>query len=387
MSARPTTLEKAQLGARFLLQVNYEQENGRQDFMTSRSRIVTFMRDGTAVRMLDDSYGPKAAHHLLATIPIRSETASSLDLNLNAGFDKVYFEEDRTGEDYYGRVDKHDYRAFGLYARKVLTLSRHGSTLVFDQEAKRKGGDRIVVHYYLSPYRPDPRFRPFVMKNLEHFGFYETYPQRRDGRSVMYATKFAVDRPIVFALSASIPERYRDAVRDGVRYWNRALGEQLVRVVDAPPGVKAPNPDYNVIQWVTSGDYASTSHIQIDPWTGQILHAHVFILPETMMDGDLHDQQDHLSYLVAHEVGHALGLRHDFADGAMTVMNYFPLRRVLKIGAAIRAGKPAFEYDRDVMRHVYLGAPLDTAALPPFCTDGQRGCSPFPKPEKVSLSG
>jgi hypothetical protein len=40
-------------------------------------------------------------------------------------------------------------------------------------------------------------------------------------------------------------------------------------------------------------------------------------------------------------------------------------------------GAPALPYDRAVMQHVYLGAPLDVDTLPPFCTDRQQGCAPF----------
>jgi hypothetical protein len=197
--------------------------------------------------------------------------------------------------------------------------------------------------------------------------------------------KFDVREPIVFALSSAIPKDYRAAVRDGVLYWNRAFGRSLIRVIDAPPSVRAPSPDYNVIQWVTSGDFASTSYIQSDPLTGQILHADIFVLPETMMDGDLEQQNDHLRYIVAHEVGHALGLRHNFAqgDGITTVMGYFDLPRILQIGRQIRIGAPAQPYDTAVVQHVYLGAPLDLNTLPPFCTDDQQGCLPFrPMPKE-----
>ncbi len=379
------TLTKAELDHRFLLQVSYEQQSGPQDFRTSRSRIVIFQRDGAVLHMIDVSNtGGGSPTHVLATIPIRHETSTTLDVDLNEGFDMVYSEEDRTGEDYYGRIDRHDETAFRLVDQRVVFLGYHDAMLVFDQNARTDNGQRIVVHYYLRPYNPSPDFRPFEMKNLRRFGFYETYPQLRSGRWVLYAMKFDVHEPIVFALSSAVPERYRSAVRDGVLYWNRALGRSLIRVIDAPPSVRAPSPDYNVIQWVTSGDFASTSYIQSDPLTGQILHADIFVLPETMMDGSLEQQNDHLRYIVAHEVGHALGLRHNFAPGdATTVMSYFKLPRILQIGRQIRAGAPALPYDAAVVQHVYLGAPLDVHTLPPFCTDSQPGCLPFlPMPKE-----
>ena len=373
----PVAIRKAELDEKLLLQISYEREHGRQDFMTSRSHIVTLERQDHSLRMLEEPQSPAAPPRLLATIPIRSETDDVLLVNFNAGL--IFNEEDRTGEDYYGRVDKQDYSFVRLSQGKILSTTRNGAMLVLKQEALTTLKEPVIVHYYLSPYRPNPDFHRVEIANLDRFGFYETYPQIISGRTVLYATKFDAHKPIVFALSAEIPAEYRSAVCDGVDYWNQALGRRLLRVIDAPEGVTAPSPEYNVIQWVTDGDYASTSHIQSDPLTGEILHAHIFILSGSVDEGDLEERKDHLRYIVAHEVGHALGLRHNFAKGPVsTVMNYFGFEQTVHLGHdTIRPGKAALEYDAQVIRHVYLGEPLDLATLPAFCTDSQRGCSPF----------
>jgi len=375
----PVAMSKTDVNETFLLQVSYEQVNGLQDFMTSRSRIVDFKRQDKVLRMVEEPHDSATPPHLLATIPIRSETAQALMVDFNAGFDRIFEEEDRTGEDYDGRLDTHDYSFFRLSQRQILSVSQRGPVLVLDQKALDARMEPVLVHYYLSPYRPNLNFQPFEIENLDHFGFYETYPRRQSGRTVFYAMKFDSHKPIVFALSAAIPDRFRQAMRDGVLYWNKALGRPLLQVIDAPDDVTAPSPRYNVIQWIGGRRFGSTSHIQDDPLTGEILHAHIFILSRSVKHGDLDEQNNHLRYLVAHEVGHALGLRHNFAKGPVsTVMNYFMFEKTVKIGHdVIRAGGKALDYDRKVMSHVYFGEPLDLDALPNFCTDGQAGCNPF----------
>ena len=54
---RSVTIDKADLGREFLLQTSYEQADSREDFNTSRSRIVTFVRHGNTLKMIDKHRG------------------------------------------------------------------------------------------------------------------------------------------------------------------------------------------------------------------------------------------------------------------------------------------------------------------------------------------
>src|SRR5262245_37571165 len=129
------TLLQAELGQPFLLQVSYERTI--VGFNTSRSRVVTFRREGAVLQMLDasDARGSDSPR-VLAMIPICDETRSALEVDLNEGFDRVLQEEDRTGEDYYGRIARRERDTFRLVARKAVSVSYHDATVVFDQAAR-----------------------------------------------------------------------------------------------------------------------------------------------------------------------------------------------------------------------------------------------------------
>ncbi len=156
--------------------------------------------------------------------------------------------------------------------------------------------------------------------------------------------------PIVYYLDSGTPEPVRSALLDGARWWNagfeRAGFKDAFRVEMLPPGADALDIRYNVIQWIhrsTRGwSYGSSV---TDPRTGEIIKGHVSL-------GSLRVRQDYLiaegllspyesgdevppelakmalariRQLSAHEVGHTLGLAHNYiasVQGRASVMDY-----------------------------------------------------------------
>jgi hypothetical protein len=159
-------------------------------------------------------------------------------------------------------------------------------------------------------------------------------------------------QPIVYYLDRGAPEPIRSALLDGARWWNQAFeaaGYKDAFRVELMPEDKDPmDLRYNVIQWVHRATRGwSYGASVVDPRTGEIIKGHVTL-------GSLRVRQDYLiaegllapyeqgkavspkmmemalarlRQLAAHEVGHTLGLQHNYSSSTVnrsSVMDYPP---------------------------------------------------------------
>ena len=168
-------------------------------------------------------------------------------------------------------------------------------------------------------------------------------------------------KPIQYWVDSGAPEDVKKALVEGASWWNQAFEaagfRNAFKVDILPAGADPMDIRYNMINWVHRSTRGwSTGGSVSDPRTGEIIKATVTL-------GSLRDRQDYMIFegllspyvkgdekpsilydtalarikqLSAHEVGHTLGLGHNYYDsstGRISVMDYpHPLSTIREDG-------------------------------------------------------
>ena len=446
------------------------------------SKVIFFKKNGPFIGMFETTTGKVVTDSLstqilLAKFPIISESEDLITFNYEEGMKTLFLK----GSYYIARpgsdpTEESSYRVLESFLNRVELVGKHIFIEQFLRvESPAQGKEPasispIHIKYDFSTYVPNEGFTPTLSPGFTNVGYFENHPTYSTDANgeivetpVTYVKKFDISKPITFYTTDNTPKKWEKAVQDGVLYWNKAFGKEVIKVATLPSTASIFEPGYNIVQWLdwdTAGfAYAASSS---DPLTGEIQNAHVFmtssfaigsyksaktylsrlekedITPRKLgllgftsalncNDGtdrasadkqrlenfigevegkSFTDEQkeemytryvaDYIRQVVAHEVGHTLGFRHNFAASLETsidsknydsislkylttgiidsdvvpgssVMDYTPGFFSSFAGAKIRLEEDALLYDQHVVNVSYKGANPYSELL--FCTD------------------
>jgi hypothetical protein len=226
--------------------------------------------------------------------------------------------------------------------RAVTLILHHSFVRLPDDEYAPRAFDQRTANIGLGFYDfSAPLGDPIVTRLSQRFRLEKTDPT---------TAASPVKKPIVFYVDNGAPEEIRDALIEGAGWWAagfEAAGfKDAYRVEVLPEDAHPLDVRYNVINWVhrqTRGwSYGGSV---TDPRTGEILKANVILGSQRVRqdrmifeglagaaktgtgaaDDPIEMSLARIRQLSAHEVGHTLGIAHNFAasnTGRASVMDY-----------------------------------------------------------------
>lgn len=473
-------LKKASLEKYFLLVPQLRSGGAAGHLNLFEPQVVYFKQAGQQIGLFELNvarvYEDISTDNLVQSFPVAFETPDFVYFDWNYGLSAIVARSPYSGgapgakklftegtdqllDVVQSFIDKAEFQNNVLHVRQVSRVRE--AVLRFRKDPSEltpeDGGEVGVSEMRDSTMTMDLVLRPYdaVKKNIEPrfsklnkgFGYFTrlmSQPGVAKPREAILRWDTSPERgPIRVRVSKNVPANMIPAVREGIEYWNRILGRDVLKVETGVAPQSLLEERTVMVHWVDWQDAGfAYAGFQSDPLTGEIIQGQIFMTSSWVLSGqsygDLqgslarprvqvlpagakalasscayHAQvgknwaerapgalsEDALPHVirgvVAHEMGHVMGLRHNFAgsyyngvdDGthlektrefltagtiaplalSTSIMDYANAVDDVMNGKYLLTG--VMTYDQNVIDWGYKGD--ESKKSLPFCTDGE----------------
>lgn len=280
-----------------------------------------------------------------------------------------------------------------------------------------------LLFYEIKPYQAHTKFKSRVSKLSQGIGFFEVFRANLYDQEPQFLAQrwdLSDNKKLTYAITKGADPDIVEAAKEGILYWNKVFGSEVLRVETDVDPLESPQERRVLVHWIPwkSSGFAVAS-LQADPITGEILKGNVYMTSyfaykatETIVENiDIRTskqvkalnafvpkgfkpqdncfypfenlflkdfsllskkaRQDYVRLIVSHEVGHTLGLRHNFSgsfdaevhkpqDIEALRKEYLSSTEKLSAGAAISTSVMDYVFD---VQGLILGAAIKRIPL------------------------
>ena len=474
-SLQTVTIKKSSLQKAFMMTPTVIVAERVPQFNDFRPVIVSFEKAGGKIGLFrlasDNIYSSIPTDKLLQTFDIISETDDEITFDLSIGLKGLILEPhiNIVSKDSFKEANDNAtngrYSGLNIEESIIKKVELDNNTIYIEQAIKisslevnvtknedysdddqpktqsvSKKNSNLNVLVELKPYIINTNFKSKLYDQTQRIGYFINFATAEKVDYVLpQIMKWDLSEekgPITVAIEKTIPADIKQAVIEGVLYWNKVIGRDVLKIQEGFSATDRLKDRMIVTRWVQwdSAGFAYAS-IQADPITGESLRAQVFMtsswlnhakktyeLPTdvkklsgfclfeeskldltkiyTQVSAERRNEitKDVIRMVVAHEMGHVMGLRHNFAGSmnhegtdqdliqaeddylkknnhpgyafSTTVMDYERSIHTGLMGAIIKTQQ--LPYDKAAIDWGYFDAPI-TLSKNSYCSDEHLG--------------